>query len=221
MPLPPDWPAAPPWTCASCPGGVSNTTHGEGTRRGVGFAVGFKNIAFAEGFDDYSTARVRLSLTTASAVRRDPHRRGRGGPGAGDRAGADRAHRAGRGAACGCCPPTPRVGSAGSTLGLAPDLDERRRRAAGLRPGARSSSPRARRPGDEDAPLEVLLADGPVDETAVYRHRPTQPLDPETGQGDSLVALAFAAHRAVCDVDAELGLVRAVEIATTQDVGRA
>jgi CO/xanthine dehydrogenase Mo-binding subunit len=76
-------------------------------------------------------------------------------------------------------------------------------------------------PGDEDAPLEALLMDGPVEETATFRHRPTQPLDPETGQGDSLVALAFAAHRAVCDVDAELGLVRTVEIATTQDVGRA
>ena len=35
-----------------------------------------------------------------------------------------------------------------------------------------------------------------------------------------MVALGFAAHRAVCDVDVELGLVRAVEIATTQDVGR-
>ena len=30
--------------------------------RGVGYAVGFKNIGFSEGFDDYSTARVRLSM---------------------------------------------------------------------------------------------------------------------------------------------------------------
>ena len=30
----------------------------------------------------------------------------------------------------------------------------------------------------------------------------------------------FAAHRAVCDVDTGLGLVRVVEVATTQDVGR-
>ena len=44
------------------PGGVSNTTHGEGVRRGVGYAVGFKNVGFSEGFDDYSTARVRLSI---------------------------------------------------------------------------------------------------------------------------------------------------------------
>src|SRR5687767_11390537 len=44
------------------PGGVSNTTHGEGVVRGVGFAVGIKNICFSEGYDDYSTARVRVSM---------------------------------------------------------------------------------------------------------------------------------------------------------------
>ena len=44
------------------PGGVSNTTHGEGVVRGVGYAVGIKNVGFSEGFDDYSTARVRLAV---------------------------------------------------------------------------------------------------------------------------------------------------------------
>jgi CO/xanthine dehydrogenase Mo-binding subunit len=44
------------------PGGVSNTTHGEGVVRGIGYAVGIKNVGFSEGFDDYSTARVRLEL---------------------------------------------------------------------------------------------------------------------------------------------------------------
>src|SRR5256714_1767864 len=42
------------------PGGVGNTTHGEGVRRGVGYAVAYKNVGFSEGYDDYSTARVRL-----------------------------------------------------------------------------------------------------------------------------------------------------------------
>ncbi|HEX3806940.1 MAG TPA: molybdopterin cofactor-binding domain-containing protein, partial [Gaiellaceae bacterium] len=42
------------------PGGAGNTTNGDGVRRGVGFAVGFKNIAYSEGFDDYCAARVRL-----------------------------------------------------------------------------------------------------------------------------------------------------------------
>src|ERR1700680_1021850 len=46
------------------PGGASNTTHGEGVVRGVGYAVGFKNVGYSEGFDDYSTARVRLFVVT-------------------------------------------------------------------------------------------------------------------------------------------------------------
>ena len=53
-----------------------------------------------------------------------------------------------------------------------------------------------------------------------HHHRPTQPLD-EKGQGDAHVTFAFAAHRAVVDVDTELGLVRVVEIVTAQDVGKA
>src|SRR5204862_8076062 len=43
------------------PGGSGNTTRGEGVKRGVGFAVGFKNVCYSEGFDDSTTARVRLS----------------------------------------------------------------------------------------------------------------------------------------------------------------
>src|SRR5919197_265726 len=58
MPAPPD--VRP--DLRELPGGVSNTTHGEGVRRGVGFGVGLKNVGFSEGFDDYYTARVRLSL---------------------------------------------------------------------------------------------------------------------------------------------------------------
>jgi CO/xanthine dehydrogenase Mo-binding subunit len=73
----------------------------------------------------------------------------------------------------------------------------------------------------DDLPLDALLREGPVEETRVYRHRQTFPLDPETGQGEAHVAFAFAAHRAVCDVDEELGLVRAVEVACAQEVGRA
>src|SRR5205809_2894625 len=34
------------------PGGSGNTTRGEGVRRGGGFAVGFKNIGYSDGFDD-------------------------------------------------------------------------------------------------------------------------------------------------------------------------
>jgi CO/xanthine dehydrogenase Mo-binding subunit len=62
--------------------------------------------------------------------------------------------------------------------------------------------------------------DESIDVTRKHHHRPTQPLD-DKGQGDAHVTFAFAAHRAVVDVDTELGLVRVVEIATAQDVGRA
>jgi CO/xanthine dehydrogenase Mo-binding subunit len=54
-----------------------------------------------------------------------------------------------------------------------------------------------------------------------WRHRPTVPIDPETGQGFAHVQYAFAAHRAVVDVDTELGLIKVVELACTQDVGKA
>src|SRR5207247_9144942 len=50
------------------PGGVSNTTHGEGVVRGVGYGVGVKNVGFSEGFDDYSTARVRLEVIGGEPV---------------------------------------------------------------------------------------------------------------------------------------------------------
>ena len=57
------------------------------------------------------------------------------------------------------------------------------------------------------------------EETFEYHHRPTEDLD-ENGQGNCHVAFAFVAHRAVVDVDPELGLVKVVQIATAQDVGR-
>ena len=47
---------------------LSNTTHGEGVVRGVGYAVGIKNVGFSEGFDDYSTARVRLEVVGGEPV---------------------------------------------------------------------------------------------------------------------------------------------------------
>src|SRR5213076_384399 len=48
----------------------------------------------------------------------------------------------------------------------------------------------------------------------------TEPLD-GSGQGDVHVSFAFAAERAVVEVDTDLGLVRVVQIAAAQDVGRA
>ena len=58
-----------------------------------------------------------------------------------------------------------------------------------------------------------------IEETYEHHHRPTEELD-ENGQGNCHVAFAFVAHRAVVDVDVELGLVKVIQIATAQDVGR-
>ena len=66
-----------------------------------------------------------------------------------------------------------------------------------------------------------MLGPESVSHAFTYRHRPTEPVDPERGQGNAHVAFAYAAHRAVVDVDVELGLVRVVEMATAQDVGKA
>ena len=52
----------------SMPGGVANTTHGEGVVRGVGYGIGLKNVGFSEGFDDYSTARVLLDVVGGEPV---------------------------------------------------------------------------------------------------------------------------------------------------------
>jgi CO/xanthine dehydrogenase Mo-binding subunit len=60
---------------------------------------------------------------------------------------------------------------------------------------------------------------GVIEETYEHHHKPTTPLGAD-GQGDAHVSYVFAAHRAVVDVDLDLGLVRVVEIATSQDVGR-
>jgi CO/xanthine dehydrogenase Mo-binding subunit len=69
--------------------------------------------------------------------------------------------------------------------------------------------------------LAELVGDDVIDETVEWRHRATEPLDPETGQGNAHVQYGFAAHRAVVDVDVELGLVKVVELDCAQDVGNA
>jgi CO/xanthine dehydrogenase Mo-binding subunit len=58
------------------------------------------------------------------------------------------------------------------------------------------------------------------EETAKFRHPPTEVPD-EDGQGTVHADFAVAAHRAVVDVDPELGMVRVVRVDTAQDVGRA
>jgi CO/xanthine dehydrogenase Mo-binding subunit len=75
---------------------------------------------------------------------------------------------------------------------------------------------------DDFGSLVVTVAEatrgGTYVATEEYHHPPTFPLD-ENGQGDVHTAFAFAVHRAVVDVDLDLGLVRVVQVATAQDVG--
>ncbi|WP_037303534.1 xanthine dehydrogenase subunit D [Amycolatopsis orientalis] len=220
------------------PGGVSNTTHGEGVVRGVGYAVGIKNICFSEGFDDYSTARVRLQLVggePAATVHTAACEVGQGlvtimQQIVRTELGIEQVT---------ILPMDTTIGNGGSTSAS---------RQSYVTGGAVQAACVAVRSGlhkhlagrlDADGKLnvvgnKVVSADGSVladladvlgdevfDETVEWRHRPTVPIDPETGQGDAHVQYGFAAHRAVVDVDTELGLIKVVALDCAQDVGKA
>jgi len=204
----------------SLPGGVSNTTHGEGVARGVGYAVGIKNVGFSEGFDDYSTARVRLELVAGEPTAQVHTAAAEVGQGlvtvlaqiARTELGIERVV---------ILPADTLIGSAGSSSASRQTYMT----GGAVRAACRAVREQLRGRAGERFPdampdLAELLGE-PAEETATWRHRATHPLDPETGQGQAHVQYAFAAHRAVVDVDTELGLVKVVEIATAQDVGKA
>ena len=188
------------------PGGAGNTTRGEGVRRGVGFAVGFKNICYSEGFDDHCAARVLLSAEGSAEVHCAAAEVGQG---VGDvvlqvartELGTDDVVLAARS--------TAEVGSAGSSSAS---------RMTWMAAGAVQLACRAALEERE------RRGGGEVDVERVYRHPRTFALDPETGQttGErSHVAFAVAAMRVVVEVDVELGITRVAWIGTAQDVGRA
>ncbi|MEO5724733.1 MAG: xanthine dehydrogenase subunit D [Ilumatobacteraceae bacterium] len=216
------------------PGGAGLTASRSDIRRGIGWGVSIKNLMYSEGFDDFSTARCRLAdgvatlkfataevgqgfVTIAAQIARSV-------------LGVDEVLLE---------PIDTTVGSAGSTSAS---------RQTWMSGGAVHGvcclvrdKMLAQVATGWDVPVERLVIDGaeivdsagalriPVgeataglsfDETYEYHHKPTTDLD-ENGQGDCHTAFAFVAHRAVVDVDAELGLVKVVQIATAQDVGRA
>jgi xanthine dehydrogenase D subunit len=220
------------------PGGVANTTHGEGVVRGVGYAVGFKNVGFSEGFDDYATARVTVSAVAGrpmASVHTAACEIGQGlvtvqaqivrtelgieqvvvetadthVGSAGSSSASRQTYMTGGAVRAACAEvrqdlferAAARLGVAVSDLALAGE-------AVVSQSGA-------------SVELVALLEDVGIERTVEWRHRPTQPIDLETGRGNAHVQYSFAAHRAVVDVDVELGLVKVVEIATAQDVGKA
>jgi len=211
LPLPPPLPADPdPLTL---PGGAGLSAQAADVRRGVGLAVGFKNLMFSEGFDDYSTASVRVEIDTDGELVATVHcaaaEVGQGfvtlaGQIVRSELGIERvALRAADTA----------IGEAGSSSAS---------RQTWMSGGAIASACAAVRERAGAGPhLDARhLRDGPIEETRVFRHAPTQALD-DDGQGDAHVSFVFAATRVVVDVDPELGSVNVVQVATGQDVGRA
>ncbi len=188
------------------PGGAGNTSNGEGVHRGVGFAVGFKNIAYSEGFDDCTAARVRLHPDGWAEVHCAAAEVGQGVTEvmlhvARTELGVDDVRLA-----------PSQTGSVESS-GSASASRLTWMVAGAVRDACRAAlDERERRPGEE------------VDVERVYRHPRTTPLDPETGQitGERAhVAFAACAMKVVAEVDVDLGLSRVVWIGAAQDVGKA
>jgi xanthine dehydrogenase D subunit len=220
------------------PGSAFGATFGEGVRRGVGYAAGFKNIAFSEGYDDASAASVRLTVGDGRPIVEIHSAAAEVGQGvlgvqeqvartelgvedvvvlaadtAVESAGSASASRLTwmiGGAVKLACAAARTV-----VLDRAAGLLGERGTALTLRDGAVWQG--------EQRVLELVDVVGgePVECTRTYHHAPTETLDPETGQGDSHAGFAFVAHRAVVDVDVELGLARVVELTCAQDVGKA
>src|SRR5947199_5498060 len=196
------------------PGGSGNTTRGQGVKRGVGFAVGFKNVCYSEGFDDSTAARVRLAASDdgiAAVVHCAAAEVGQGVVNvilqtARTKLDLDQVV---LGSAT-----TSSVGSAGSASAS---------RMTWMAAGAVQLACRAAKEELERRGGDLEHGDT-IDVERVYHHRPTTPLDRETGQvtGDGAhVAYICAAMRVVAEVDVELGLTRVVWIGTAQDVGKA
>ena len=214
------------------PGGAGRTADGSHVRRGVGYAASIKNLMFSEGFDDYSTAACRLSEGVATITCACVE------VGQGFVTLAQQIAREVLGTQQVLLNPADTdIGSAGSSSA------SRQTWMSGGAVLAACEGVRdkvlAHMAAETGIPAgELSLRDGQVVSTSglsrdltdvtaerefrheiEYHHAPTTRVDAD-GQGEPHASFAFAAHRAVVDVDADLGLLRTVEVATTQDVGR-
>ncbi|WP_077801550.1 xanthine dehydrogenase family protein molybdopterin-binding subunit [Streptomyces sp. JHA26] len=246
MPMPPErqWESGEGVDVRRLPGGLSNTTHGEGVVRGVGYAVGIKNVGFSEGFDDYSTAKVRMEVVGGRPVATVHTAMAEVGQG-GVTVHAQIARTELGVTQVTIHPADTQVGSAGSTSAsrqtyvtggavknacelVREKVLEIGRRTFGTHHPAWATAELLLEDGkvvtdggEVLADLADVLGDEAVEVEQEWRHRPTEPFDLRTGQGNGHVQYSFAAHRAVVEVDTELGLVKVVELACAQDVGKA
>ncbi|HEY2997706.1 MAG TPA: xanthine dehydrogenase subunit D [Acidimicrobiales bacterium] len=215
------------------PGGAGRTDDPGRTRRGVGVAVGFKNLLYSEGFDDSSEARVRLAAGVATVTCAVAE------VGQGFVTIAGQIARTVLGCDAVVVEPaaTTTVGSAGSSSAsrqtwmsggavlraarlVADQVRSALARRLGVAPESLVLTDDGRIVGGElDVTVAEAAGDEPVEASAVHHHRPTTALDAR-GQGEPDVSYVFAAHRAVVDVDPDLGLVRVVQVTTGQDVGK-
>ncbi|MEP7202093.1 MAG: xanthine dehydrogenase subunit D [Ilumatobacteraceae bacterium] len=214
------------------PGGAGLTADAAHIRRGIGWGVAIKNLMYSEKFDDYSTARCRLADGVASLKFATSE------VGQGFVVLAPQIARSVLGVDDVVLEPIDTtIGSAGSTSasrqtwmsGGAVDgacrlVRERLFEHVGTRHDIDpvQLAVDGRDVVDTLGTLRISVAAASAgvvfDETFEHHHRPTEELD-ENGQGNCHTAFAFVAHRAVVDVDPELGLVKVVQIATAQDVG--
>jgi len=200
------------------PGGLGNLTHGEGVRRGVGYAAGMKNVCYSHGFDDFSTARVRLARDSGGPIAHVHTAAAEVGQGivtvcaqiARTELGVERVE---------VDRPDTTIGSAGSSSASRQTWMTGGAVLAACREVKAELLVRARKLGRSPDELSGLL-DEPIDRTVTHRHRDTEARNATT-QNQGHVAFLFAAHRAVVDVDVDTGLVKVVQIATAQDVGKA
>jgi xanthine dehydrogenase D subunit len=216
------------------PGGAGRTADAGDVVRGIGWGVSIKNLMYSEGFDDYATARCRLAdgvatlkfataevgqgfVTIAGQIARTIlgvddvvlDRIDTGVGSAGSTSASRQTWMSGGAVDAACRTVRERMFEhVGHTHGVDP-----------LRLAVEGTDVVDTVSGWRIAVAEAT-AGVEFDETVEYRHPPTTELD-ENGQGNCHTAFAFVAHRAVVDVDPELGLVKVVQIATAQDVGRA
>ena len=218
MPIPDD-------VAVPLPGGSGLTTEPGHVVRGIGYAIGIKNLGFSEGADDYAQARVRLTeegaVVETAAIE----------VGQGLVTVLAQLARSGLGVSTARVQhvDTSKIDSAGSTSasrqtqvsgGATLEASTRlRERILDHHAGDDLTDDGVLRDGDVVVPMAVLVGEG-WEETVTFRHPPTTRPD-EHGQGVVHADYAVAGHRAVVDVDPELGLVTVVRVDTAQDVGKA